>query len=69
MDHPIERVPAQVRILPPKRHDDRRSSRRFIVEGEARLPLEDEALNLQAEERPVGQRPEDEAGARLDVTA
>ncbi len=69
MDQPIERVPAQVRILPPKRQNDRRSGRRFVVDGEARPPAEDEVTDAAVEERPVGHRPEDEAGARLDLTA
>lgn len=68
MDRSIEPVPAQVRILPPKRRSNRRSSQPFVLDGEVKPPLDPDDESLQ-DERPVGHKDEDEAGRRLDVTA
>lgn len=67
MDSPIERVPPQVRILPPRRQKDGRRKHHFIVDGEPRPPAEGEPVPV--EERPLGHAAPEEAGKRLDVTA
>ncbi len=68
MERPIDRVPPQVRILPPKRRQGR-TRQRFVVDGEARALPEEEELAPREVDRPLGHAAEDEAGRRLDVTA
>ena len=68
MERPIDRVPPQVRILPPKRQQGR-SRQRFVVDGEVQPIPEDDQEAPRDPERPLGHAAEDEAGCRLDVTA
>ena len=69
MDGSVERVPAQVKILPPRRQKDGRNKRRFVVDGEARPPEPEEEARITPVERPLGEAPPDETGRRLDVSA
>ena len=72
MDGSVERVPAQVKVLPSRPRRDGRGGRPFALGAEARPaesdedPQEDPAVSA---ERPLGQAAPDEAGCRLDVSA
>jgi hypothetical protein len=71
MDGSVQPLQPQVRILPPRRNSDRRGSRRFVVDGEARSPEPEQPdpAPSDSDERPLGHASDDEVGARLDVTA
>ena len=67
MSDAVDRVPAQVKILPPLRQGERRKQRRFVIDGEVKPEAEEPSST--AEERPLGHSSAEEAGSRLDVTA
>ena len=72
MDGSVERVPAQVKVLPSRPRRDGRGGRPFVLEDEARPAEPDEEHHEDpavSAERPLGQAAPDEAGCRLDVSA
>jgi len=72
MEGSVERVPAQVKVLPSRARRDDRGGRPFVLEDEVRPaesdeePHEDPAVSA---ELPLGQAAPDEVGCRLDVSA
>lgn len=70
MDRSVEPLLPRARILPPKRSEGRKGSRRFVVDGEVRPPEPEEQDQPESsDELSLGHAAENEVGARLDVTA
>jgi hypothetical protein len=69
MDGPIERVPPQVKILPPREREGGGRRQHFSVEGEPAACHEEEPASAPVDQRPLGHAAPEEAGKRLDVTA